>query len=296
MSIIAGIIGSTVLAAPPPVPNTFLEVMQWLGDYSGGGANGDFYILLSDYPTAGDIPVGAEALISDNGTPAQVIVESNVLFTAYGESIRRIVFVNFDGAIYSATTGSFGWYVAPTYTLNSDGSVDEGGGLTFTASGTNVPDGTYYWTIQTGSGDFTTTSGSLGVTNNYGSFIVAPDADSTTEGSETFTVALRRSSVNGPILVISDPVTINDTSLTGQLTAFVDGWNIDSDSLQPDVAGNPNLAPVVAGYTVTGPLGFTATVVGTPFSNGTNWVIPVNVSLDGFTSSNQGNYTFTPPA
>jgi hypothetical protein len=103
---------------------------------------------------------------------------------------------------------------APTYTLSSDGSIDEGGGLTFTASGTNVPDGTYYWTIQTGSGDFTTTSGSLGVDNNYGSFIVVPNADTTTEGSETFTVALRSGSVSGPILVTSDPVTINDTSFS----------------------------------------------------------------------------------
>ena len=101
---------------------------------------------------------------------------------------------------------------APTYTLTSDASVDEGGGLTFTASGTNVPDGEYYWTIQTNSGDFAVTSGSLGVSNNYGSFIVGPNADATTEGTETFTVALRSGSVSGPILVTSDPITINDTS------------------------------------------------------------------------------------
>jgi len=296
MSIIAGIIGSTVLAAAPPVPNTFLEVTQWLGG-GQGSSNEDFFVRLADYPTAGDIPVGASAFISDNGTPTNVIVESNVLATEYGESIRRIAFANFDGAIYAGTQGSFSWYVAPTYTLTpAANNVDEGGGLTFTASGTNVPDGTYYWTIRTGSGEFTTTSGSLGVTNNYGSFIVVPNADSTTEGSETFTVALRRGSVSGPILVTSDPVTINDTSLTGQITANVTSWNIESDTLQPDVDGNPDLAPVVAGYTVTGPLGFTATVVGSPFSNGTNWVIPVNVSLDGFTGSNAGNYTFTPPA
>jgi hypothetical protein len=79
------------------------------------------------------------------------------------------------------------------------------------------------------------------------------------------------------------------------LTAFVDGWNTISDWLLPDVSGNVSLTPVVAGWTVTGPLDFTATVVGLPFSNGTNWVIPVDASLAGFTSSNQGNYTFTPP-
>jgi hypothetical protein len=113
MSIIAGIIGSTVsTAAPPPVPNTFLEVQQWLGG-GGSGSNGDLYVLLSAYPTAGDIPVGAEALISDSGTPAQVIVESNQPDTTYGESVRRITFVDFTGQIPANTTASFGWYTAP---------------------------------------------------------------------------------------------------------------------------------------------------------------------------------------
>ena len=82
----------------------------------------------------------------------------------------------------------------------------------------------------------------------------------------------------------------------GSMTAFVSGWSIESGWLLPSVANNPDLTPVVAGWTVTGPLGFTATVIGSPFSNGTNWVIAVDASLDGFTGSNAGNYTFTPPA
>jgi hypothetical protein len=112
MSIIAGIIGSTVLVGGP-APNTFLEVTQWLGEYGGMGGNTDFFVRLADYPTAGDIPVGARALVSDNGAPANVIVESNVLATEYGESVRRIAFANFNGTIYSGSQGSFGWYVAP---------------------------------------------------------------------------------------------------------------------------------------------------------------------------------------
>lgn len=126
-----------------------------------------------------------------------------------------------DSVVASTYSTSVAKYrIQPTYTLTSDGSVDEGGGLTFTASGTNVPDATYYWTIETNSGDFTTTSGSLGVSNNYGSFIVAPNADATTEGAETFTVALRSGSVSGPILVTSDPITINDTSQTSTSLTF----------------------------------------------------------------------------
>ena len=105
----------------------------------------------------------------------------------------------------------------PTYTLTpffSGGpeSVNEGSGLNFLVGGTNIPDGTYYWTIETNAGDFATTSGTVSVTSNYGVFGVTPTADTTTEGSETFTVALREGSITGTILVTSQSVTINDTS------------------------------------------------------------------------------------
>jgi hypothetical protein len=96
--------------------------------------------------------------------------------------------------------------------------------------------------------------------------------------------------------ITNNGVTVSDDFPIGSMTAFVSGWNTVSDWLTPSVAGNPDLTPVVAGWTVTGPLGFTATVIGSPFSNGSNWVISVDASLDGFTGSNSGNYTFTPPA
>jgi hypothetical protein len=110
---------------------------------------------------------------------------------------------------------------APTYTLlpffsGGPESVNEGSGVMMKVGGTNVPNGTYYWTIQTNAGDFITDSGTVSVTGNtgpyLGSFTVSPTADSTTEGVETFTVALRTGSITGPILVTSDPITINDTS------------------------------------------------------------------------------------
>lgn len=106
---------------------------------------------------------------------------------------------------------------APTYTLTpffSGGpeSVNEGSGLNFLVGGTNIPNGTYYWTIETNASDFATTDGTVTVTNNYGVFGVTPTADATTEGAETFTVALREVSITGTILVTSAAVTINDTS------------------------------------------------------------------------------------
>jgi hypothetical protein len=171
--------------------------------------------------------------------------------------------------------------LTPTYTLTpAADNVDEGSGLTFTASGSNVPDGEYYWTIETGSGDFTTTSGSLGVSNNYGSFIVSPNADTTTEGAETFTVALRSGSVSGTILVTSDPVTINDTSLTAPtytLTPAAD--NVDEGSS----------------------LEFTVDSTDIPDGN-YYWTIETNSSDFGTTSGvfpvggNTGTFTVTPTA
>lgn len=102
---------------------------------------------------------------------------------------------------------------APTYTLTPDANnVNEGSSLQFNAGGTNIINGTYYWTIETNAGDFLETDGSFAITDNSGSFTVTPTADATTEGTETFTVAVRSGSISGTILVTSDPITINDTS------------------------------------------------------------------------------------
>jgi hypothetical protein len=103
---------------------------------------------------------------------------------------------------------------APTYTLTPPAlNVNEGSSLTFTVGGTNIPNGTYYWTIETNAGDVSETSSSFTITGNSGSFSVTPTADATTEGVETFIVYLRSGSIAGPVLA-SETITINDTSLT----------------------------------------------------------------------------------
>jgi hypothetical protein len=135
---------------------------------------------------------------------------------------------------------------ASTYALNVAGgtAVDEGSAQTFVVSGSDIPDGTYYWTVETNAGDFATTNGTVSVSGgtglNLGSFIVTPTADTTTEGQETFTVALRSNSITGTKLATSPTVIINDTSLTPKLeltsgTAL--GFN-GSDNLHVVVADN----------------------------------------------------------
>jgi len=116
MSIIAGIIGSTVSTSTPPAPpepNNSLEVRQWLGTYDVSGSNGNFYVRLAEYPTAGDIPIGATGSVSNDGTPTPVTVTSNISTTSYGESVRIISFDVSSLTIRGGTYATFYWYVAP---------------------------------------------------------------------------------------------------------------------------------------------------------------------------------------
>ena len=127
--------------------------------------------------------------------------------------------------------------LTPTYTLTpAANNVNEGSSLEFTVGGTNIPAGTYYWTIDNGSEDFTTTDGTVSVTGNSGLFTVTPTADATTEGSQTFIVALREGSTSGTILASSGSVTINDTSLGPAPPFSLDFVESQGDYLQ--VAGS----------------------------------------------------------
>ena len=102
---------------------------------------------------------------------------------------------------------------APTYSVTAPASVNEGATGSMSVTTTNVTNGTtLYWTV-TPSADFGTTSGSFTVNSNAGSFTVSPTADSTTEGAETGTIAIRTGSTSGTI-VATDTFTINDTSTT----------------------------------------------------------------------------------
>ena len=112
---------------------------------------------------------------------------------------------------YAATEAAPATYAVAT--AGSFTSVNEGSSLTFNVTGTNIVDGTYYWT-SSNTTDFATISGSFTITSNAGSFSVTPTADLTTEGAETFTVSVRTDSTAGTIVATSSTITINDTSTT----------------------------------------------------------------------------------
>ena len=109
--------------------------------------------------------------------------------------------------------------VVPTFSAAvSSTTVDEGGSITFTISGTNIPDGTYHRTIEGVSGtvsssDFSSSiNGTFTISNNSGSFTITLADDLQTEGEEKFKVNIRRDSATGTIVATSSDITINDTS------------------------------------------------------------------------------------
>ena len=185
--------------------------------FNVGGSNivnGTYYWTLSnttDFATSS----GSFTITSNAGsfsvTPtADSTTEGAETFTASvrtGSTSGTIV------ATSSSVTINDTSVTPPTYSITpAASSVNEGSSLTFNVGGSNIPNGTYYWTV-TNAGDFGTSSGSFTITSNVGSFSVTPTADQTTEGAETFTASVRTGSTSGTVVATSSSVTINDTSL-----------------------------------------------------------------------------------
>ena len=103
---------------------------------------------------------------------------------------------------------------AQTYSVTETANnINEGSALTIDVSTTNVADSTeLHWTIESNSGDFNVSSGSFLINSDFGSFTITPTADNTTEGDETFTVAIRTDSITGNIVATTGTITINDES------------------------------------------------------------------------------------
>lgn len=109
----------------------------------------------------------------------------------------------------------------PTYSIRvTPGVVNEGSSVTASVSTANFGSGTLYWRIVgDGTGTInasdiaTAMSGSVSVSGNTGSFQITTNTDSLVEGNETFVVQLRTGSTSGPIVSISNSVTIVDTTV-----------------------------------------------------------------------------------
>ena len=110
--------------------------------------------------------------------------------------------------------------VTPTINVTESAtSVNEGGSVTFTISGSNIPDGTYYYTIYEEEGTVASTdfnpanlNGSFSISNNSGSITITIAEDITSEGTDKFKIQIRTGSISGTVIAESNAITINDTS------------------------------------------------------------------------------------
>ena len=110
--------------------------------------------------------------------------------------------------------------VTPTINVTESAtSVNEGGSVTFTISGSNIRDGTYYYTIYEEAGTIASTdfnpanlNGSFSISNNSGSITITIAEDITSEGPDQFKIQIRTGSISGTVIAESNAITINDTS------------------------------------------------------------------------------------
>lgn len=212
-------------------------VGQWFpGDstYPALGYLTNLRISKSAIYTADFTPSRTPFTRTSQGATAALLlnVKSSSTFTT--DSSANAIAVTNNFVTYDTQTPYTDYYVTPAGVTVVSATVtpstltgSEGSAITFTIAGTNTTNGTYYYTIEQASGstaittsDFTSASlsGSFTITSNSGSFNITPAKDLFTEGTETFSVAVRQTSITGPIIGSSDEITITDVSLTPAFT------------------------------------------------------------------------------
>jgi hypothetical protein len=93
-------------------------------------------------------------------------------------------------------------------------NIDEGSEGTINVNASGMTNGTYYWTIEhitTSSSDFVANSGSFNVAAKQGSFTIEIANDENgidATDIETYKLAIRKGSISGPIVAISNEVSV----------------------------------------------------------------------------------------
>ena len=172
----------------------------------------------------------------------------------------------------------------PSFTMSANrSSVNEGQSVTFTVGGDYINENginTLYWTTSgdvTGS-DFTDgqLQGTVSISNDSGSFTRTLRSDQTTEGTESFSMRLRRDGYSGTRVAGPISITVGDTSTTPPPT-------VDSVSWSPSTINLGQSTRLT--WNTSGGESLTYT---TPFGSGSG-------SVDGqspsFTPSSEGSYT-----
>jgi hypothetical protein len=156
------------------------------------------------------------------GTTANAVLFCAV--TNQGVTVSTSISVQFTFTAVAATT-TITAFIDTNYTTSSS-TFNEGTTIYFRVNTTNVPSGTYYWTLnqvnsQPVTADFTnitnpSPNGSFSINYGVGYFNLAIRADELSEGNETFTIQIKSGSATGTnVGNPSGVITIVDTSTEG---------------------------------------------------------------------------------
>ena len=174
-------------------------------DFSDGSLTGSFNIVSTGATT------GVGTITRSIATDFLTETSESFVIQIRTDSISGSIVATSSTVDITDTVATFSTAVSST-------TVDEGGSISFTVSGSNIPNGTYYYSIEGVSGTVSSSdfsgnlSGSFTVSNNSGSFTITLADDLQTEGEEKFKVRIRRDSATGTIVATSSDITINDTS------------------------------------------------------------------------------------
>lgn len=164
--------------------------------------------------------IGSATLSPNSGTATIRSNTASIVLTAPSVSEDKTVMIQVTraGNLVAMSREVTVYDISPTYSIGvSQTPFDEGPDYTFTITTTNVANGTtLYWTIDgnVSAEDFMDgVSGSVEIYNNSGQVFCTPLRDRLTEGNETLQFHIRTGSATGPIVVSSQSITLNDTSL-----------------------------------------------------------------------------------
>ena len=225
--------------APPPPPPATYTVGQNATTVNEGGvvnitvattnvADGTtLYYTLSGTATADDFVGGTMAgsfTVSSNSGDFNVNVVGDII-TDDGETFTASIRTDStSGTIVGTSSQVTITDVSQSEAISQTATtVDEGGTVVFTLSTAGYPTGqTFYWTTEITAGGITASDfndGSLSgtiTTNSVGQADINRTlvSDRITEGVEKFKIQIRTGSTGGPIILTSNEVAINDTSVS----------------------------------------------------------------------------------
>lgn len=184
--------------------------------FSGTGITSDDFtdgLLTNSFQVTNNTYQFSKTLASDGSTENS---ENLVLSIKKVEQNSEYILASKTIVVYD-TPPTVTYYVTP-----STNEVNEGSGVFFAVTTTNVPNNTALYYTITGTGvttsDVFDTTGSplegqIVIVNNSGNIFKLFNLDSTSEGPENFTFNLKTGSTSGPT-VASATILVRDTSLT----------------------------------------------------------------------------------